>query len=115
MFTKVCIDAYNIAQMNDHTRQGDLVRSADDVRHEFEVRGLSIAAWARMHGYSSQLVYRVLAGRKPCVRGQSHQIAVHLRLKHGLIGSLLDIETPLQRAASATAAEASQQENVPMS
>lgn len=34
------------------------------IRQEFARRGVSISAWARAHGYSKQLVYQVLAGRK---------------------------------------------------
>ena len=65
---------------------------ADAIRQEFARRGVSISAWARAHGYSKQLVYQVLAGRKRCVRGQCHEIAVRLGLKDGVIGSVADID-----------------------
>ncbi len=65
---------------------------ADAVRQEFARRGVSISSWARAHGYSKQLVYQVLAGRKRCVRGQCHEIAVRLGLKSGVIGSVADID-----------------------
>lgn len=65
---------------------------ADAIRQEFARRGVSISAWARAHGYSKQLVYQVLAGRKRCVRGQCHEIAVRLGLKAGVIGSVADID-----------------------
>lgn len=65
---------------------------ADAIRQEFARRGVSISAWARAHGYSTQLVYQVLAGRKRCVRGQCHEIAVRLGLKNGVIGSVADID-----------------------
>ena len=65
---------------------------ADAIRQEFARRGVSISAWARAHGYSKQLVYQVLAGRKRCVRGQCHEIAVRLGLKTGVIGSVADID-----------------------
>lgn len=39
-------------------------------------------------GYSPGLVYQVLAGRLRCVRGQAHQVAVVLGLKHGSIESI---------------------------
>ena len=67
------------------------LKSGPQVREEFAVLGLSISAWARAHGYSAQLVYQVLTGRKRCLRGQSHQIAVRLGLKRGLIGSVSQI------------------------
>lgn len=65
---------------------------ADAIRQEFARRGVSISAWARAHGYSKQLVYQVLAGRKRCIRGQCHEIAVRLGLKAGVIGSVADID-----------------------
>jgi gp16 family phage-associated protein len=61
------------------------LRTAQQVRAEFERKGLSIAGWARKHGVSRQVVYEVLAGRKKCKRGQSHKVAVLLGLKHGEI------------------------------
>ena len=65
---------------------------ADAIRQEFARRGVSISEWARAHGYSKQLVYQVLAGRKRCIRGQCHEIAVRLGLKTGVIGSVSDID-----------------------
>ncbi|WP_425531189.1 DNA-binding protein [Pseudoxanthomonas mexicana] len=65
---------------------------AEAVRREFARQGVSISSWARAHGYSSQLVYQVLAGRKRCVRGQCHQIAVRLGLKDGVLGTVADID-----------------------
>jgi gp16 family phage-associated protein len=67
-------------------------RRTDEVRREFESRGVSIAAWARAHGYSCQLVYQILKCQKPCLRGQSHEIAVRLGLKNGVIGSVDDFD-----------------------
>lgn len=89
--------------MDNNTVQVDRMRGVDEVRHEFEVRGLSIAAWARAHGYSAQLVYQVLGGRKRCLRGQSHQIAVELGLKRGLIGSLQQVGARVEPVASISA------------
>jgi gp16 family phage-associated protein len=60
------------------------LRSASAVRAEFEWKGLSISKWARDHGFNRSLVFEVLAGRK-CTRGQSHKVAVLLRLKEGEI------------------------------
>lgn len=65
---------------------------ADAIRQEFARRGVSISEWARAHGYSKQLVYQVLAGRKRCVRGQCHEIAVRLGLKDGVLGTVADID-----------------------
>lgn len=68
------------------------LRSGAEIRLEFARRGLSISGWARLHGYSAQLVYGVLTGRNRGLRGQSHEIAVRLGLKHGLIGRIADID-----------------------
>lgn len=71
----------------------------DAIRQEFARRGLSVSAWARAHGYSCQLVYQVLAGRKRCVRGQCHEIAVRLGLKDGVLGTVADIDALSTAAA----------------
>lgn len=60
-------------------------RTSDDVRAEFERKGISISSWATANGFSTNLVFEVLAGRKKGVRGQSHKIAVKLGLKQGEI------------------------------
>ena len=61
------------------------VCTVDDVRAEFKRRGLSVSEWARREGVSAGLTYQILAGRKVGQRGQSHQIAVLLGLKQGLV------------------------------
>ncbi|MGC5791371.1 DNA-binding protein [Herbaspirillum huttiense] len=49
----------------------------------FEISGTSVAEWARVRGFSAGLVYQVLEGKRKCMRGQSHQIAIALGLKQG--------------------------------
>lgn len=78
-------------------------RTRDEVREEFLRNGLAISEWARAHGFSVQLVYQVIAGRKRCKRGKSHEIAIRLGLKAGQIGSVASIGRPL--APSETTAE----------
>jgi hypothetical protein len=39
-----------------------------------------------------ELVYQILKREKPCLRGQSHEIAVRLGLKYGVIGSVDDLD-----------------------
>lgn len=46
-----------------------------------------MSEWARVRGVSAQLTYQILAGRKAAIRGQSHEIAVLLGLKPGLLGN----------------------------
>lgn len=62
-----------------------LPRTPEDVRNEFQRKGISIASWATANGFNTNLVFEVLAGRKKGVRGQSHRIAVKLGLKQGEI------------------------------
>jgi|SRR5579871_6175514 len=76
-----------------HTSRNALqVRTPREVREEFARRGLSISSWARQNGYSAPLVYQVLSGKNRGMRGQSHDIAVQLGLKAGLVGSSLHPE-----------------------
>lgn len=67
-------------------------RTADDARAELRQAGISITQWALSHKFSPNLVFEVLGGRKKCVRGQSHEIAIKLGLKEGAITNPLDID-----------------------
>lgn len=68
------------------------VCTIDDVRAEFKKRGISVSEWARLRGVSAQLTYQILAGRKVGLRGQSHEIAVLLGLKPGLLGNANELQ-----------------------
>ena len=50
-------------------------------KRAFEARGVSVADWARQHGFSVQCVYGVLNGRTVGKRGEAHKVAVALRIK----------------------------------
>lgn len=65
--------------------------TSDEIRHEFDVRGLSISEWARQRGFSTALVYQVLGGKRRARRGQSHRIAVALGLKEGIAAEMSDL------------------------
>ncbi|HHP8808142.1 TPA: DNA-binding protein [Acinetobacter baumannii] len=62
-----------------------MMRTSQEVRSELQKRGLSIADWARQNGFTPELVHQVLNSNKIPVRGKSHQIAVNLGLKDGII------------------------------
>jgi gp16 family phage-associated protein len=62
-----------------------MVRSPQQVIENFQTQGISIADWARQHGFNPSLVYQVLKGTHVPVRGQSHKIAVTLGIKFGTI------------------------------
>ena len=67
------------------------LRTPEEIRQEFAVRGIAISSWAREMGFSPGLVHQVLAGRLRCVRGQAHQVAVLLGLKVGELGEISDL------------------------
>lgn len=57
------------------------VKTAEQVKNEFEAKGESFADWAKQHGYDRFYVYRVLNGTIKAKRGIGHEIAVKLGLK----------------------------------
>lgn len=65
--------------------------TSDEIRREFDLRGLSISEWARQRGFSTALVYQVLRGKRRARRGQSHRIAVALGLKKGITADMSDL------------------------
>jgi len=60
-----------------------MLRTPDEARAELKRKGISISQWAAANGFSCNLVFEVLGGRKQGIRGQSHKIAVKLGLKEG--------------------------------
>lgn len=67
-------------------------RTAAEARAELRAKGISITQWAIAHKFSPNLVFEVLGGRKKCLRGQSHEIAIKLGLKDGEIVSPINID-----------------------
>lgn len=63
------------------------IRTPDEIRAEFKRKGVSISSWALANGFSTNLVFEVLSGRKKCIRGQAHKVAVMLGMKQGEICS----------------------------
>lgn len=61
------------------------LRTAEEARQWLSYHGITVSQWARDHGYSVSLVFEVLAGRKPCRTGRSHNIAVLLGMKDGVL------------------------------
>ena len=51
------------------------------VKARFAEEGVSVAEWAKAHGFNRTAVYRVLSGKVKGTRGESHRIAVALGLK----------------------------------
>jgi gp16 family phage-associated protein len=67
------------AQMN----QLNQTRQVEETKNLIEQSGVSLSEWARANGFSTGLVYQVLAGKRKCMRGQSFRIAVALGIKGG--------------------------------
>ncbi|MPS96251.1 DNA-binding protein [Comamonas sp.] len=61
------------------------LRTPAEARAWLEYQGITIAQWARENKKSDSLVREVLAGNKKCLRGESHNIAVLLGMKEGIV------------------------------
>ncbi|CBJ42991.1 DNA-binding protein [Ralstonia solanacearum] len=61
------------------------LRTPAEARAELQSKGVSITQWAIANKFSPNLVFEVLGGRKKCVRGQAHEIAIKLGIKAGEI------------------------------
>jgi gp16 family phage-associated protein len=61
-----------------------VIKTADQVRDEFNRAGTSISEWARRRNVNPRQVFEVLAGRNKGKRGRAHDIAVMLGLKNGV-------------------------------
>ncbi len=64
------------------------MKTTEQVKAELVSSGISIAAWARAHGFSQIAVHRVMSGKSKARRGNAHKIAVLLGLKSGTIVDL---------------------------
>ena len=61
------------------------LRTAAEARAWLDYQGISISQWARENQVHHSLVREILAGRKKCLRGMSHNIAVLLGMKEGIL------------------------------
>lgn len=62
-----------------------MLRTPEQARAELQRKGVSITKWAVANGFSPNLVFEVLSGRRQPTRGQTHNIAVRLGIKDGEI------------------------------
>lgn len=76
-------------------------RTPEEARAWLDYQGITIAQWARENGMHDSLVREVLAGRKKCLRGMSHNIAVLLGMKRGQLTTRPARVAPTHRAAAA--------------
>lgn len=61
------------------------LRTPAEAKSWLQYQGISVSQWCRENGCNQSLVYEILAGRKKCHRGMSHNIAVKLGMKDGVI------------------------------
>ena len=79
------------------------LRTPAEARAWLEYQGITIAQWARENHMHQSLVSEVLKGRKRCLRGMSHNIAVLLGMKDGVITDRPARVAPKTEQASAGA------------
>ncbi|MFT0531623.1 DNA-binding protein [Castellaniella hirudinis] len=82
------------------------LRTIEEVRAEFQASGTSISQWAVANGFSPISVYHILHGRRQGVRGESHNIAVKLGLKEGVISRQPSRVSDVPRRRTSTIASA---------
>lgn len=68
------------------------IRTREQVRLDFDRQGISLALWARSHGYTEYQVSDVLRGKAQGRRGISHNVAVELGLKEGSVNPALNVK-----------------------
>ncbi len=61
------------------------LKSPEEVRTDFDRRGVNVSKWARNHGLTRQAVFDVISGKTKGKRGDSHKAAVLLGIKDGVI------------------------------
>lgn len=60
------------------------LRTSEEARAWLSYQGISVAQWVRENDFTYSLTLEVLAGRKRCKSGMSHNIAVALGMKEGV-------------------------------
>lgn len=61
------------------------LKTLSQVKQEFIFKGESVTAWAYKHSFKPENVKKVIQGKSKCLRGEAHNIAVTLGIKHGEI------------------------------
>lgn len=76
-------DAYCQSLAFDTAVAGQKLLTPQQAKDSLARRGLAVRAWARDHGVSHAVVYRVLDKRCKGLRGEGHRVAVLLGIKDG--------------------------------
>nr|WP_295782177.1 DNA-binding protein [Rhodoferax sp.] len=82
------------------------IRTPAEAKAWLQFQGISVSQWCRENGCNQSLVYEILAGRKKCHRGMSHNIAVKLGIKAGVITTRPGRVSPGARGAASLAGAA---------
>lgn len=61
------------------------LKSPEEVRSDFERRGINVTRWAHEHGLPRQAVFAAINGKSKGKRGDAHKAAVLLGIKSGVI------------------------------
>lgn len=78
--------ATNQGDTSDSTRVRGLDRARVQRRRaELEAEGFNASAWAEKNDFCPSTVYEIMSGRRACKRGISHNIAVLLGFKDGIV------------------------------
>lgn len=64
---------------------GKKLKTIDEVKRDFERRGISAANWARAHDIRPGVIYEIFSNRSACKRGEAHRAAVLLGIKDGVV------------------------------
>ncbi|NDV20858.1 hypothetical protein GO013_15715 [Pseudodesulfovibrio sp. JC047] len=90
-FVNVSIDTpWQISEKN-----SSRLLTPKEARAKLEEQGLSIARWSKSNGLNPNTVSDLLNGRKKGIRGESHNAAVLLGLKHGKIANHKEFATAI--------------------
>ena len=61
------------------------IMTREQVREDFERKGISVRGWAIENGFNPLTVYQILNGKRQCRIGVGHKIGVTLGIKDGEI------------------------------
>jgi gp16 family phage-associated protein len=76
------------------------LKTGEQARADLKARGMNITQWCKQHNLSRAIVYAVLEGRHKGFRGQAHDAAVLLGMKHGVVGGNANLVNPVQAGAA---------------
>ena len=79
------------------------LRTPAEAKAWLQYQGISVSQWCRENHFNASLVYEIMNGRKKCHRGMSHNIAVLLGMKAGVLTTRPGRVSPSAHAASSSA------------